>query len=230
MCGHDHRSGRECYTSVPASERQVPRKFMEPITEQYTVEEDVTKYREEMRDTTEVERVPYTATRPVQKTRRVPVQRVRRVQYTDYEQRTTQIPCSWSGANGYTTYQTTTVPVSRWRDESYTEYIDEPYTDIEPYTTYHEHSRPVRKMVRVPYTAREKVTKTRTIGEREVTRMVSEKVTKNCGCTYVFKDRCECRRYPFEALLCPWLYCRKNRHITCDDLCAGYCDCCFEYA
>lgn len=197
ICLHKHgRYGCHAMKEETYTDYEDVRK---PITETYSMEEDVVKYKTEVKTYEKQIPIQNPRTRQVYKTRRIPIQRSRQVSYTDYETRHTQHYCPYQGGNGYTTYSSETVPILKYRTEMYTDYTDEPYYDTETYyeTTYE--TKVVTEPVKIPYTVREMVQKTRTTGYKTVKEQVTKTRHIPCKCKRLIG--CDCRRYSFWLII-----------------------------
>jgi hypothetical protein len=197
MCLHKH--GRNGCHAMKEEKYTVYEDVRKPITETYSEEENVTKYRTEVKTYEKQIPIQTLKTRQIHKTRRIPIQRSRQVQYTDYETRHTQHYCPYQGTGGYTTYSSETVPILKYKSEKYTDYTDEPYDETETYYEITYKKEIVTEPVKIPYTVREMVQKTRTTGYKIVKEQVTKTRSKPCECTR--KIGCNCERYPFWLII-----------------------------
>lgn len=210
-CGHYH--GRHCNKSKKKT-YNVSEDVNVPIEEEYTVLENVKKYKTEKRiaEKQVPRQIPHT--NQVLKTRRVPVTRYHQVQYTDFETRTTQQQCPYYGACGYTTWSTETVPVVKYKSESYEDYVDETYYENETTYTYEYDIIQVEETVQIPYTVKENVQKKRVVGHKTEKRNVEKVKTIPCDCKY--DNTCLCNVIPWEIFI--FSICAEDdtdKHVGC---------------
>ena len=191
-CDHTSDHSKKCQVMISKStgKTRTTHKYV-PITETYQVEEDVQKFREETVTVTEnVETY-----RNILKTRTVNRYVTNRIPTTEYytEFERIQRPYSVWNSDGVltTAYSDDSVPVSKERIV-YVERQDT-YPETETYfeKEYYNVLQPVQKINKIPYYVKEMVTKSRTIGSRDITseEQIFENVPCGCNCKNAY---CQC--------------------------------------